>query len=114
MMLLNSRIIRISTASILAGVFIGLVGGAFRYCLIAADNGRDALISWAHSWPHIGWLAPVVLGLVGAGSARFLVVRFAPTAEGSGVQRVEAAFSGEVKLPPFPSSRSNSWAASSP
>jgi chloride channel protein, CIC family len=33
--------------------------------------------------------------------ARILVVRFAPIAEGSGVQRVEAAFSGEVKLAPY-------------
>jgi len=101
MKLLNSRVIRISTASILAGVFIGLVGGAFRYCLIAADNGRDALIAWAHAWSYIGWLAPVALGVAGAGLARFLVVRFAPTAEGSGVQRVEAVFSGDVKLTPL-------------
>jgi hypothetical protein len=43
----------------------------------------------------------VALGLVGAALARFLVVRFAPIAEGSGVQRVEAAFSGEVKLAPY-------------
>jgi chloride channel protein, CIC family len=96
-MFLTSRVIRLSTASLLAGVLIGLVGGAFRYCLIAADNGRSALIVWAHAWPYIGWLAPVVLGLAGAALARFLVVRFAPTAEGSGVQRVEAVFSGEVK-----------------
>jgi len=100
MTFLNSRIIRISIASILAGIFIGLVGGAFRYLLIAADNQRNALIAWAHAWPYIGWLPPVALGLVGAGLARFLVVRFAPTAEGSGVQRVEAAFSGEVKPAP--------------
>jgi len=44
------------------------------------------------AWPYLGWLALVALGLVGAGLARFLVVRFAPTAEGSGVQRVEAVF----------------------
>jgi chloride channel protein, CIC family len=100
MKLLNARVIRISIASILTGILIGLVGGAFRYCLIAADTGRDALIAWAHAWPHVGWLAPVALGLAGAGLARFLVVRFAPTAEGSGVQRVEAVFSGEVKPAP--------------
>src|SRR5271166_4621694 len=97
MKLLNSRVIRISTASVLAGICIGLVGGAFRYCLIAADNGRGALIVWAHAWPYIGWLAPVALGLVGAAAARILVVRFAPEAEGSGIQRVEAVFSGDVK-----------------
>jgi chloride channel protein, CIC family len=58
------------------------------------------LVGWMHSWPRVGWLAPVALGLVGAGIARFLVVRFAPSAEGSGVQRVEAVFSGEVKPAP--------------
>src|SRR5271157_554195 len=100
MTLLNSRVIRISTASILAGVLIGLVGGAFRYLLIAADSWRNALIAWAHRWPHIGWLAPVALGLVCVAVARLLVVQFAPAAEGSGIQRVEAVFSGEVKPAP--------------
>lgn len=46
--------------------------------------------------PH--WLAPVALGLVGAAAARILVVRFAPAAEGSGIQRVEAVFSSEATL----------------
>ena len=100
MTLLKARVIRISTASILAGIFIGLVGGAFRYLLIAADSQRNALIAWAHAWPCIGWLAPVALGLVGAAAARIMVVRFAPVAEGSGIQRVEAVFSGEVKPAP--------------
>jgi len=89
--------IRISTASILAGVVIGLVGGGFRYLLIAANHGRDALIAWAHAWPFIGWVAPVALGLVGAGLARYLVVRFAPHAEGSGIQLVEAVFKRQAK-----------------
>jgi CIC family chloride channel protein len=102
MTLLNSRVIRISTASILAGIFIGLVGGAFRYLLVAADDWRNLLIAWAHRWPYIGWVAPVALGLVGAAAARILVVRFAPAAEGSGIQRVEAVFNGEVE--PAPSS----------
>jgi chloride channel protein, CIC family len=100
MTLFHSRVIRISTASILAGVLIGLVGGAFRYLLIIADTWRDALVTWSHSWPRMGWMAPVALGLVGAALARILVVRIAPTAEGSGIQRVEAVFSGQVKQAP--------------
>jgi chloride channel protein, CIC family len=98
MKLLNSRVIRISAASMLTGLLVGLVGGAFRYCLIAADTGRNALIARAHAWPHLGWLVPVAFGLAGASLARFLVVRFSPIDEGSGVQRVEAAYRGEVKL----------------
>ena len=100
MKLLNSRVIRLALASLLTGILIGIVGGAFRYLLISADNLRDALVVWAHAWPRVGWLAPVALGLVGAALARFMVVRFAPSAEGSGVQRVEAVFSGEVKPAP--------------
>jgi CIC family chloride channel protein len=101
-MLLNSRVIRISAGSILAGILIGLVGGAFRYLLIVLDSWRDALIVWAHAWPYIGWLAPVALGLGGAAVARTIVIRFAPLAEGSGIQHVEAVFSGEAtEAPPI-------------
>jgi CIC family chloride channel protein len=94
---INSRIVRISAASVLAGIFVGLVGGAFRHFLIAADGRRDALIAWAHAWPYAGWLAPVAVGLLGAAAARILVVRFAPAAEGSGIQRVEAVFNGDME-----------------
>ncbi len=97
MTLLNSRVIRIATASILGGLLIGIVGGAFRYCLMRSDILRGDLIFWAQGWPRIGWLFPVALGAAGAWLARLLVLKVAPTAEGSGVQRVEAVFSGEIK-----------------
>jgi Voltage gated chloride channel len=47
-----------------------------------------------------GWLVPIAPGVVGAAVARILVVRFAPQAEGSGIQRVEAVFSGDVQPAP--------------
>ena len=97
MTLLNSRVIRIVSASVLGGLLIGVVGGAFRYLLITSDNLRGSLIAWAHRWPHVGWLLPIALGAGGAWLARLLVLKFAPTAEGSGVQRVEAVFSGEAE-----------------
>jgi CIC family chloride channel protein len=100
MALLNSRVVRLATASILAGVMIGLVGGAFRYLLAGADRLRDTLVYRAHAWPHTGWVAPVVFAAVAAGLARILVVRFAPFAAGSGVQHVEAVMTGEMKLSP--------------
>jgi CIC family chloride channel protein len=98
---MSSRLIRIFVASLLTGLLIGVVGGGFRLLLVTADRSRDALVAWGHTWPYIGWLAPLTLGLIGAAFARFLVVRFAPAAEGSGVQRVEALFSGEVEPAPF-------------
>ena len=97
MTFLNSRVIRLAVASILGGLLIGLVGGAFRYCLILSDNWRTQMIAWAHHWPYFAWMLPVIVGAGGAYLARLLVVKFAPTAEGSGVQRVEAMFSGEVQ-----------------
>src|SRR5215469_9407945 len=100
MALLNSRVVRISVASLVTGLLIGGVGGVFRLLLTKADNLRDQLVLWAHKWPYAGWLMPMSIGLMGAALARWLVVRFAPTAEGSGVQRVEAVLNGEVKPAP--------------
>lgn len=100
-LLLNSRLIRLTLASILGGLLIGLIGGAFRFLLVTFDGWRTDLIVWAHARPHIGWLAPLALGAAGAWLARLLVVTFAPTAEGSGVQRVEAVFSGEAEPASF-------------
>jgi CIC family chloride channel protein len=97
MSVLNLRIIRITFASLLTGLMIGVVGGIFRTLLVIADRMREALVVKAHSWPYAGWLAPLALGMTGAAVARLMVIRFSPEAEGSGVQRVEAAFSGEVK-----------------
>jgi CIC family chloride channel protein len=94
---LDYRAVRIAAASLLTGLMIGAVGGAFRFLLNKADDLRYALIVWAHAWPYLGWLAPVALGTLGAVVARLMVARFAPEAEGSGVQRVEATFAGEVK-----------------
>jgi len=97
MKILDSRVIRLALASILGGVLIGVVGGAFRYCLITSDEWRTRLVVWAHRNPAYGWLLPVALAAIGAWLARLLVIKFAPTAEGSGVQRVEAVFSGEAE-----------------
>ena len=97
MALLSSRVVRISMASLLTGLLIGGVGGAFRLLLNNADILRNMLVAWAHGWPYFVWLAPIFLGTIGAFLARLMVVRLAPAAAGSGVQRVEAVFAGEVK-----------------
>ena len=93
----NSRVLRLAFASLVTGVFTGIVGGFFRMLLVAADHLRGTFVAWTHAWPHIGWLGPVAMGLACAALARLLVVWLAPEAEGSGVQRVEAVFSGEIQ-----------------
>ena len=94
---LDYRAVRITIAALLTGLMIGAVGGAFRLLLNNANHLRNALVVWAHAWPYLGWLAPVALGALGATLARLLVTKFAPEAEGSGIQRVEAVFAGEVE-----------------
>jgi CIC family chloride channel protein len=96
---LNFRVIRVAAASLFTGALIGLVGGAFRYTLLLLEKSRIEATRAAHTWPHLGWLVPILVGAVGAAAARVLVIRFAPRAEGSGIQLVEAVFKGEA-LPP--------------
>lgn len=96
---LNFRVVRVTAASLVAGGVIGLVGGAFRYALAYLENARIEATRSAHAWPHTGWLFPILLGAVGAAAARILVIRFAPQAEGSGIQLVEAVYKGEVARP---------------
>src|SRR5215204_2604960 len=82
----------------IAGVLIGFVGGAFRWCLERAADGRGDVLDWAHGLAGPGWLVPVAAAAAGAALARAIVVRV-PLAAGSGVQDVEAAWRGEVASP---------------
>ncbi len=100
MTLLNSRVIRIAerqrprrdidrTAS----------GGAFRYFLDHLRHPAQQLDRPGASGDlRLVGCFRLLSGLAGACLARLLVVKFAPTAEGSGVQRVEAVFSGRSSL----------------
>ncbi len=97
MKFVNPRLYRVAIASILGGLLIGIAGGLFRYFLNLSDQLRTAMVARAHGHPYAGWLLPVFVGALGALLARLVVVKLAPTAEGSGVQRVEAVFSGEVE-----------------
>lgn len=79
---------------------IGVVGGTFRWCLERAEQLRDHLILWSHGAPYIGWIVPVAAVSAAVAVARYLVVRFAPGAAGSGVHRVEAIMAAEIEPGP--------------
>jgi CIC family chloride channel protein len=89
----------ICVTAVVAGVVIGFIGGAFRWCLETADRLRIDLVDWAHGLPGPGWLVPMAATALGAALAA-LVVRWVPLAAGSGIQHVEAVFRGEAE-PPF-------------
>jgi len=88
----------VCAVAIVAGAFIGFVGGAFRWCLERADVLRIDLSDWAHRLAGPGWLVPVVATAVGAALAA-LVVRWQPLASGSGIPHVEAVYRGDASQP---------------
>ena len=65
----------VCAVAIVAGAFIGFVGGAFRWCLEHADTLRIDLSDWAHRLAGPGWLVPMVATALGAALAA-LVVRW--------------------------------------
>ncbi|MBJ7337069.1 ClC family H(+)/Cl(-) exchange transporter [Mycolicibacterium sp.] len=84
--------------AVAAGVAIGFVGGAFRWCLESADTLRLEFTDWAHRLPGPGWLVVVVAAAIGATLAA-LIVRWLPLAAGSGIQHVEAVHRGDATPP---------------
>jgi CIC family chloride channel protein len=84
--------------AVVAGVAIGFIGGAFRWCLETADRLRIDLVQWAHGLPGPGWLVPVAAAALGAALAA-LIVRWVPLAAGSGIPHVEAVYRGEARPP---------------
>lgn len=81
---------RVLPRAALVGLGAGLVAAAFRLALSGADTLRYAMLEWAHAWPQVGWIAPVMYGAVGAALSVLLVRRYAPEAGGSGIPHLEA------------------------
>jgi CIC family chloride channel protein len=97
---MRGSILVVATATV-AGVVIGFVGGAFRWCLETADRLRIDVAEWAHRSPGPGWLVLVAAAAAGATMAA-LIVRWIPLAAGSGIQHVEAVHRGEAAPPLLP------------
>lgn len=88
---------RITVASVLTVLLIGAVGGAFRL-LLSKSRRFELRRSCLGACLVLSRIARISGNWnLGAVVARLLVVRFAPEAEGSGLQRVEATFAGEVE-----------------
>lgn len=85
-------------ASVVAAVGIGLVGGAFRWCLERAAALRNAIAEWSHTLNGPGWLIPVLMVAIGASLGQ-VFARLSPRASGSGIQDVEAVWREQEDLP---------------
>ncbi len=79
----------------LVGALTGCVGVAFITCLQRGADARTALHGALAHWPAgLGALTFTLVAAALAGLATWLVVRFAPTASGSGVPYVERILRG--------------------
>ena len=74
----------------MVGLLAALVSTAYRICLGAADDVRNALFAWAHGLASVGILIPVLFSSLTTTLAVWLTRRFAPEASGSGTPHVEA------------------------
>lgn len=84
-------------ASVIAAIGIGLVGGAFRWCLGQAAIVRGVVVDWSHQVSN-GWIVPVLFVACGAALGQ-VFARLSPRASGSGIQDVEAVWREEEELP---------------
>ncbi len=91
---------RLGLVAVIAGLLTGAVGAAFRLVLRAALDLRMHVADYAHGLGWWGILRPIAGVAAGAGLAR-LLVRWAPEAAGSGVQRVEAVMRGDIGPSPL-------------
>ena len=82
-----------------AGIIIGFVGGAFRWCLVRSGDWAQAVVDWSADRAGFGWVIPLVLAAVAAVIARWIVL-LVPLAGGSGIQHVEAVWRGEADFAP--------------
>jgi len=82
---------RLAPRAALVGILAGLLAAAFRLTLAACDRGRDAFFRFAHTLPSpLGFSLAVGACGLAAGSALWLVRRFAPETAGSGIPHVKA------------------------
>ena len=92
-----SELLRIFAGSLICGGLVGLTGTGFRFFLARADQLRDLLVGEAHRGIALGLLELAVAVAACAALARWLVIRFAPIAAGSGVHHVEAVMRDEAE-----------------
>ena len=90
-------IVPLALVSVLAGVLIGLVGGSFRVAVEHAGTLFNEVYAWLRTLPPAyGFAGTLAVALLLTALPLWLAVRFAPEAAGSGIQRVEAVWLGEI------------------
>jgi len=89
---------RLFPRAALVGLCAGVVAIIFRMLLAGADALRNTLITWSQQIPNIGWLLPILFGMVGAALSVLLVRYYAPETSGSGIPHLKATLHRLRKL----------------
>ncbi len=89
---------RLPLRAVLVGALAGLVGGSYRLLLDHVHGWDVRFVAGLGGGPP-GWLALAVLFAALAALARWLTLRGAPEAAGSGIPQVEAALAADPQLP---------------
>lgn len=89
---------RLPLRAVVVGLLGGLVGGTYRLTLDAVGHVDDRIRSWFGGAP-LAWLGVAVAFAAAAALARWLTVRGAPDAAGSGIPQVEEALEGDGAIP---------------
>lgn len=84
-----SGLVGLAVLAAVGGIITGLLGGSFRWVLVQATGAWQDFLHWARDLGGARLLLPILAAALAAALAR-LLVRWAPEAAGSGVQRVEA------------------------
>jgi len=92
----HARLLTLAVTAAVAGAVTGLTGACFRLVLREADSSRVDVMSQLRPLGAAGVLIAMLIVAACAALARGLV-RLAPEAGGSGVQRVEAVMRGEAR-----------------
>jgi CIC family chloride channel protein len=94
-------LVGLALLSLFVGVISGLIGAAFRICLLNADRLRDVFASRAHDYGLAGVLGLMAVCAAATAVAAWLVRRFSPYASGIGIPHVEAVLHGTLPQAPL-------------
>ena len=94
-------LVGLALLSLLVGAVSGLIGAAFRICLLHADRLREVIASRAHDFGLAGVLGLMAVCAAATAFAAWLVRRFSPYASGSGIPHVEAVLHGTLPQAPL-------------
>lgn len=101
--IINRNLLRLLVVAAIAGIAVGIVGGCFHWLLLHGQATFTQQIAYWKTNGFLGlpgWVAASAIAGMSVGLARWLI-RFAPSASGSGIQHVEAVIRGQASPAPL-------------